>query len=455
MMKGKYFIGIISLFAAMTVSAQRNVIDQVIWVVGDEAILRSDVEYQRLQMQNEGISFEGDPYCALPELIAVQKLFLSQAKIDSIDVDESAVIRYVDRWINYAKNQYGSQEKMEEYTGKKMVQIREDQKKIVREQFIVDEMKKKIVGDIKLTPADVQKFYNQIPKDSLPIIPLMVEVEVIMMEPRIPIEDEDAIKARLRTFTEQVLSGEAQFSYLAIRYSEDFSTSSQGGETGFRSKIELEQDYATAAFALNDPARVSPVVKTEYGWHIIQLIEKRGDRINTRHILLRPKVSDQEMEKAIARLDTLYTDINAGKISFGDAATWVSSDKDTRNNKGLMVNKNEESRNAGTPKFEMEDLPLGMGVIVDKLEVGEISKPFRMKNAAQQDVVAIVRLKSRTPAHVANVNDDYLELKYMVENKKREEILQNWIVGKQKTTYIRITDGWRSCDFRYPGWIKE
>jgi len=456
MVKKILFVGVLSFCMATLVVAQKNVIDEIIWVVGDEAILRSDVENQRLYMQNEGVRFDGDPYCFIPEQIAVQKLFLSQAKIDSISADEGAVLRHVDRWVNMAINQVGSREKLEEYMGgKKLSQIKEDRKKTVREQQVVEEMQKKIVGDIRLTPSDVRRYFSQIPADSLPMIPSTVEVEIVTMEPRIPIEDIDAIKARLREFTDQINKEGYPFSALARTYSEDNGSAMMGGETGFLSKMELAPEYANAAFNLNDQNKVSNIVETEFGFHIIQLIEKRGDRINTRHILLRPKVSEQEITKAMSRLDTLQEDINLEKLTFAEAATHLSYDKDTRNNKGLMVNQNEESRNYGTPKFEMEELPQGMGVVVDKMEVGEVSKPFRMRNSADKDIVAIVRLKSRVKAHQANVSDDYQALKSLVEGRKRDEIIDEWIVSKQKSTYIRLSDGWSQCDFKYPGWIKE
>jgi peptidyl-prolyl cis-trans isomerase SurA len=456
MVKKKLFIAIMSVCMTMPAIAQKNVIDEVIWVVGDEAILRSDVENQRLYMQNEGIRFEGDPYCIIPEQIAVQKLFLSQAKVDSIYADEGNVLRYVDRWVNMSINRVGSKEKLEEYMGgKKLSQIKEEQKRIVRDQQVVEEMKKKIVGDIKLTPSDVRKYFSRLSKDSLPMIPSTVEVEIVTLEPKIPLEDIDAIKARLREYTEQINKGERTFSALASFYSEDMASAIRGGETGFMSKIQMAPEYANAAFNLSDPTRVSNIVETEYGYHIIQLIEKRGDRLNSRHILLRPKVSEQEVEKAINRLDTLYADIKADKITFEDAATYISADKDTRNNKGLIVNQDMESRNYGTSKFEMQELPQGMGVVVDKMEIGDISKPFRMRNHSDKDVVAIVRLKSRVKAHQANVSDDYQALKTLVEERKSEEIVNEWIVSKQKTTFIRLADGWRECDFKYPGWIKE
>ncbi|MDR0835104.1 MAG: peptidylprolyl isomerase [Tannerella sp.] len=454
-MKKIILAGFFTLLLSTSITAQKNVIDEVIWVVGDEAILRSDVENQRLWMQNENTRFDGDPYCIIPEQIAMQKLFLTQAKIDSIYADESKVIQHVDRWVNWAINRYGSQEKLEEYSGgKKLSEIKENQKRIVRDQQVVEEMQKKIVGDIKLTPSDVRKYFSKISADSLPMIPATVEVEIITMEPKIPIATIDDIKARLRKFTEQINKGEMTFSVLARLYSEDKASALQGGETGFMSKVELDPEFANAAFNLSDPNRISNIVQTEYGYHIIQLIEKRGDRINVRHILLRPKVSDSEIKTAMERLDTLYTDLKEGKFTFEEAATFISADKNTRNNKGLMVNQGE-SRNFGTPKFEMQELPLGMGVVVDKMEVGDISKPFLMKNSSEKDVVAIVKLKSRTKAHIANVSDDFQELKSLVESKKSQEVLDEWIKSKQKSTFITISDGWRECDFKYPGWIKE
>jgi len=462
-LKKKLLFGIIAVCMTLPVMAQKNVIDEVIWVVGDEAILRSDVENLRLfSMQSDEMRYEGDPYCYFPELIAVRKLFLNQAKIDSVYADESAVIRYIDNWANQMINYHGSQEKLEEhYRGKKLAQIKEEQKQFVREQYIEKEMQDNIVGNIRLTPSAVQKYFNQLSKDSLPMIPTLVEVEVITMEPYIPITDIDAIKARLREFTEQINSGAQSMRTLASMYSEDQGTAMKGGETGFLSKTSLDPAFANAAFSLNDPNRVSSIVESEFGFHIIQLIEKRGDRINCRHILLRPKVSDQELEKTINMMDTLYQTIMEEKeilgvtMTFENAAFRISSDKDTRNNKGLMVNKDMESNNYGTSKFEMEELPLGMGVVVDKLAVGEMSQPFIMKNATSKDVVAIARLKSRVNAHRANVSDDYQILKRLVEYQKREEILSEWIESKQKTTYIRIAEGWRNCDFKYPGWIKD
>lgn len=435
--------------------AQENVIDEIVWVVGDDAILRSDVESQRLYYLSEGMKLEGDPYCFLPEQMAIQKLYLNQAKIDSVEASETQVIQQAEAWMNYVVQQIGSREKVEEYFNKKFSMIRDERKDMIREQQVVNQMQRELIGDIKLTPSDVRKFYNQIPQDSLPMIPTTVEVQIITFEPRISFEETDAIKARLRDFTDQVMSGERDFSTLARLYSEDPGSAVRGGELGFTGKGLLEPEFANVAFNLSDPNRVSRIVETVYGYHIIQLIEKRGDRINVRHILLRPKASETEIEEATIKMDSLYVDLKANKFTFEEAATFISYDKDTRNNKGLMVNLNEESENYSTPKFKMQELPPEIGKVVYDMEVGEISRPFTMMNSKMKEVVAIVKLKSRTDSHRTNLRDDYQALKAIAEQRKREELLTDWILKKQKSTYVRIADGWRDCDFVYPGWIKE
>lgn len=435
--------------------AQDNVIDEIVWVVGDDAILRSDVEDQRLYLLNAGERLEGDPYCFIPEQMAIQKLYLNQAKIDSVEVPESQVIQSVDQWINSVIGQIGSKEKVEEYFNKKLSQIKDEKIEMVREQQIVEEMQRKLVGEIKLTPSEVRKYYNQLSQDSLPNIPMTVEVQIITIEPKIPFEETDAIKARLRQFTEDINSGKYEFSTLARLYSEDPGSAMRGGELGFMSKSMLEPAFANVAFNLKDSKHISQIVETEYGFHIIQLIEKRGDRINCRHILLKPEVSEKELTEATARMDSIYNNLMENKFTFDEAATFLSYDKDTRNNKGLMVNSNYQSSNSGTPRFELHELPQEVGKVIYDMKVGDISKPFRMTTDKQKEVIAIVKLRARTEAHKANLSDDYQALKTIVENKKREELLNDWIRKQQKSTYVRISEGWRNCDFRFPGWVKE
>ena len=429
--------------------AQDNIIDEVVWVVGDEAILKSDIEQARLQAQYQGIKFSKDPYCVIPEQMAVQKLFLHQAEIDSIEVADTDVLSMVDKRINYYVQQVGSKEKFEEYMNMTSTQIREKWREEVRNEMIADKMKQEIVGDIKVTPAQVRRYFNQLPPDSIPYIPTQVEVQIITQQPKIPQAEIDRVKARLRDFTERITSGETQFSTLARLYSEDPGTARQGGEMDFMGRGQLVPEFAAVAFNLTDPKKVSKVVETEYGFHIIQLIEMRGDRIKVRHILLKPQVSEEDLNASVAHLDSIANDIRTGKFTFESAALYLSDDKNSKNNNGLMPNSA-----TGTSRFEMGQLPQEIAVVVDKMNIGEISEAFTMIDAQNgKEKCAIVKLKTRIPGHKATITDDYQRLKAVVLEKLQNEKIQKWIAEKQKTTYVRINEKWKNCDFEYPGWI--
>lgn len=450
----KVYALLLMLFAAVSVYGQDNVIDEVVWVVGDEAILKSDVESERLNAQYEGRKFDGDPYCIIPEQLAVQKLFLHQAAIDSIEVSEQEVIGQVERRTNWLIEQVGgSKEKLEEYYNKTSTQIREMLRENIRDGLTVQKMQQHIVGEIKITPAEVRRYFKDLPQDSIPFVPTQVEVQIVTLEPKIPLEEVERVKKTLRDYTDGINSGKMSFATYARFYSEDPGTARRGGELGFMGKGELVPEYANVAFNLQDPNKVSKIVETEFGFHIIQLIEKRGDRINTRHILLKPKVEEKDLEAALVRLDSIADDIRNQKFTFDDAATYISQDKDTKNNHGLMANKN-----TGTARFEMQDLAQvsqKVAKMVENMNVGEISRAFTMINDKGKEVCAIVKLKSRINGHKATISEDYQRLKAIVMEKRSEDKLEKWIKEKQKHTYVRINEKWQKCDFKYPGWIKE
>ena len=450
----KVYALLLMLFAAVSVYGQDNVIDEVVWVVGDEAILKSDVESERLNAQYEGRKFDGDPYCIIPEQLAVQKLFLHQAAIDSIEVSEQEVIGQVERRTNWLIEQVGgSKEKLEEYYNKTSTQIREMLRENIRDGLTVQKMQQHIVGEIKITPAEVRRYFKDLPQDSIPFVPTQVEVQIVTLEPKIPLEEVERVKKTLRDYTDGINSGKMSFATYARFYSEDPGTARRGGELGFMGKGELVPEYANVAFNLQDPNKVSKIVETEFGFHIIQLIEKRGDRVNTRHILLKPKVEEKDLEAALVRLDSIADDIRNQKFTFDDAATYISQDKDTKNNHGLMANKN-----TGTARFEMQDLAQvsqEVAKMVENMNVGEISRAFTMINDKGKEVCAIVKLKSRINGHKATISEDYQRLKAIVMEKRSEDKLEKWIKEKQKHTYVRINEKWQKCDFKYPGWIKE
>ena len=426
-----------------------QVIDEVIWVVGDEAILRSEVEEERLRAQYEGQSIPGDPYCFIPEQLAIQKLFLHQAVLDSIEANESSVSHQVDMRLNYYINQIGSKEKMEEYFRKTSSEIREEMMTSVRNQMIIQQMQQKLTSDIKPTPADIRRYYNSLSLDSLPMMPAQVEVQILSFEPPVPIEEIERVKQRLREFTDRVQSGSADFSMLARLYSEDTESAKRGGELGFVGRGQLVTEFADVAFNLSDPKRVSRIVQTEYGYHIIQLIEKKGERINCRHILLRPRISATDKVNAIQKLDSIRQQILVDSLQFEQAVIRFSQDKNTVMNAGLMINPN-----TGSSRFEYQDLAPEIAKQIYSLKEGEISQPFVMMDQTKnREVCAIVKVKKKTDIHRANLTDDFQAIKSMLEAKLGEELIHDWILKKQKTTYIQIDPEWQGCDFEYPGWI--
>lgn len=425
-----------------------NVIDEVAWVVGDEAIFLSDIEEQYSQMKQEGTPIDGDPYCVIPEKLAVQKLYLHQAKLDTIEAPESQVAAQVDRRIKFFEDNLGSREKVEEYFHKPIASLRTQLIEIMRTHYIIEQVQSNLTKDLKVTPNDVRKYYDQLPEDSIPFVPMQVEVQIISINPVIPQQEIDDVKARLRDYADRVNRGEAEFSTLAIMYSEDGSAM-QGGELGFHNRADFVPEFSNVAFSLNDPKKVSRIVETEYGYHIIQLIEKRGEQVNVRHILLRPHVSTKDLTEAMTRLDSLRSHLTT-PAHFEEAARLISQDKDSRNNKGIMVN-----QQTGSSRFEMKDLPSEVANHVENMAVGDISEPFIMKDVkSNRDVVAIVRLKERVEGHKATLSDDYNMLKQMATEHASDEIIRAWVEKKIASTYVRIEDGWNECDFKYKGWVK-
>lgn len=432
-------------------SSAHNVVDEVIWVVGDEPILKSEVEAMRMQAAQEGTRWNGDPDCVIPEQLAVQKLFLHQAAIDSVEVTEADVQGQVDNYVEYWIQQAGSREKLEEYKKQSISQIRNELHDIVHDQMTTQKMREKLVENIKVTPGEVRRYFKDMPQDSIPFVPTEVEVQIITQTPRIEQEEINRVKDELRSFTDRINKGETSFSTLARLYSEDPGSARSGGEIDYAGRTTFDPAFANVAFNLTDPKKVSKIVESEFGFHIIQLIDKRGDKIKVRHILLKPRISDKAVSSSLARLDSIRTDITKGLFTFEEGAPVISDDKDTRNNHGLMSNIMGSAR---TSKFRMQDLPPEVARVVDTMKVGEISAPFSMINDRGKTVCAIVKLKNRVDGHKATITEDFQVMKDLVLGKRREEKLHEWVVDKIKTTYVRINDRYKDCKFEYQGWIK-
>lgn len=449
MSKRLFFSLIVMSLASMASAFGANMIDEVAWVVGDEAILLSDVEEYRQRLRYEGTTIEGDPYCVIPEQLALQKLYLDQAKIDSVFADDKTVSNQVEMRISYLIGQVGSREKVEEYFNQDIASLREELTEMVSNQQVIQQMQRKIVGDARVTPAEVKAFYNTLPADSIPEIPTRVEVQLITVSPNVSATAIEAVKTKLREFKDRVDNKETEFSTLAILYSEDKESAKRGGELGFMGKGQLVHEFADVAFSLHDGSRVSKVVETEFGFHIIQLIEKSGDKVNVRHILMKPKSTFEEEFQARARLDSIAKVVENKELSFEDAVTLYSVDKNTKNCGGLLTNSH-----TGSSRFEMRDLPQEVAKAVYLLKEGEVSKPFSMVDAKGNNVFAVAKVKRLLKAHKANVEDDFMEIKAAYQEQKNAELLKKWVSEKQKSIYVKIDPKWQNCEFQYPGWLK-
>ena len=437
---------------AETVVPQKTVADEVIWVVGDEAILLSDVEQLRAQYEAEGMTLPGNPDCRLPEQIAVQKLFLHQAALDSIEVTEAEISQGVEQQINYWISMIGSKEKLEEYRKMPLTKIRQSLHDDYKNSQLAQRMREKLVEDIKVTPSEVRQYFRNMPEDSIPYVPTEVEVEIITRTPKIPIEEINRVKDELRGYTERIQKGETTFQTLARFYSEDPGTARNGGAPDYTGRGMLDPAFAAVAFNLTDSRKISKIVESEFGFHIIQLIDKRGDKIKVRHILRKPRVSQEAIDEGINMLDSLTTEMANGKFTFEEAATYVSDDKDTRSNKGLMFNSTEDGR---TSKFRMQDLPTEVARVIEKMKVGDVSPAFTMTNNRGKTVCAVVKLKSRVEGHRATITEDFQVMKDVVLSKRKAEFIHEWVKNKIKNTYISMKSRYKNGDYEYDGWVQE
>lgn len=428
--------------------AQKNVVDKIVAVVGEEIILKSDIENAYLQEQGQGlISASSDYKAEILEKQLIQKLLLAQAQVDSVTVTEDEVENAVSRQVEYFISNIGSQERLEAYFGKPLQDIRDDMRNPLREQLITEQMQQKIVEKIRLTPSEIRSYFKRIPKDSLPDMPDKYELQQIVLKPNIGDAEKERIRERLREFRDQILKGEKTFNTLAVLYSEDIASAPKGGELGYMPKNALDPAFAEAAFSLK-PGRISKIVESEFGFHILQLVDRQGEKVNVRHILLQPKISDEEKQEALNRLDTIRQYISEGKMTFEEAAYYFSTDKKTKNNGGLFADPY-----TGEAKIARADIPGDMAREVNRLKTGEISQPFISRGDGREEY-KIVKIKAFYPRHKANLDDDWQNFEIQLTHEKQMDKLEKWIKEKQATTYIHIDENYRNAKFRYDGWIK-
>ncbi|NSW44897.1 MAG: peptidylprolyl isomerase [Bacteroidales bacterium] len=420
--------------------SQKPIIDKVIAVVGNNAILLSDLENQYHQMPDKSKYDHIDLKCNILEELIYQNFLLHQAEIDSVTVGDKEVESEMERRLRYFISQIGSEKKLEEYFNKSIIDIKADLRKSLRKQMLAEKMQEKITGKIKVTPTDVRNFYNSIPADSIPTIHEQVEYQQIVIYPTISEKEKIEAKEKLNHIRERILKGES-FSTLAVLYSEDPGSALRGGELGFFTRSDMVPEFSGAAFKLKE-GEVSPIIETEYGYHIIQLIERKGEQINARHILITIKSNFEELMKAKAKAQNIYQKIISDSITFSKAATIYSMDKNTAYNEGIAVNMMNN-----TTRFDIDQLDPATAKQIENLKSGQISQPFEFSNEQGKKGYKIIKLKARFKEHKANLKEDYNYIQQLTQEYKKQEAIKNWILNKMKSTYFTIDEEYKKCEF--------
>ena len=454
-MKRNYLVISVLLLALPMFAQNRQpqVIDKVVAVVGKNIILQSDVENQYIQMRLQGgaSGTAQSMRCEILEELLLQKLMLNQAEMDSVTVTDERVEAELDSKIRYFIARIGSQEKLEEYFNKTITEIKDEVRRAAKDQLLQEEVQRKIMENVVVTPNEVKRFYRDLPQDSIPMVEPQYEIVQIVKRPPVSIDEKLQVKDRLYQIRKRILEGESSFSTMAVLYSEDPGSASRGGELGLTGKGEWASEFEAVAFSLRD-GEISDVVETEFGFHIIQLIEKRDNMVNCRHILLKTKVSIEALEKARHELDSVAQLIRNGDLSFEQACLKVSDDE-SKSNGGYITNMATGAKRMSTR--EMQELESyfpeykNLGFVITRLDEDEVSDPLPMTTNENKDAFRIVMVKKRIDAHKANLKDDYSLIQGWALNKKKQQAIVKWVANKAGKAFIRIDDNFADCNFYY------
>lgn len=423
------------------------VLDKIVAVVGRSIIKLSDIENQHQQMLNEGFMDNSDSRCAILEEMLTQKMLIEQAYEDSLEVTQPEIDKEIDKRIEALTDEIGSIEKLEKFYGKTSLEIKTEWRSLVKDQLLANKMKQKLLSDVHVSPNEIRKFYNKIPADSLPMVNPEYEYAIITINPPVTLEQKQALRAKLEEIRERIIKGE-KFSKLAALYSDDLSSAKIGGDLGYVSRADLVTEFAAAAFKLKE-GEVSRVVESEYGFHIIELIDRKGEKINCRHILLMPKVNSMNLSDAKRKIDSISTTLTTDTLTFREAATKYSDDELTKNNSGLAFNPY-----TGSSRFEGKHIEPTIFYNLKDLKPGEYSRPFINQNTGGRQVYSMVQLISKSDAHKASLTGDYQLIKDKATEEKRNKVFNEWIIEKQRVCYIKLDDSYRTCVFMHANWLK-
>ncbi len=439
---------LLTITSSTSFSQQSKVIDQVVGVVGSKIILQSDIEKQYNQYIAQGGERNENGRCLIFDQLILSKLLINQADLDSVTVSETQVDNELDKRMRFYIKQIGSEEKLEDYFHTTIIQLKSELRDLIKEQITVQTMQGKITHDVTASPNDVREYFESIPADSVPYMDAELEVAQIVRKPPVNGEEKKRVKEQIEEYRQKILSGAADFAVYAALYSTDATSAKKGGELGFFERGQMVPEFEAAAFNLK-PGEISPIIETKFGYHILQLIERRGDQINVRHILLQPKVSDDDLIKAVNFLDSLRKKIEGGSISFEEASEKFSDDEDTRNNGGLMINPE-----TGTTHLSPDKMDRLLFFHVDTMQLNKISTPLLMTTAEGKNAYRIVMVKNRSKPHKANLKDDYQKIQEVALQEKQSKVMNEWVAKRRKTTYIHINSEFSNCE-ALKHWTKQ
>jgi peptidyl-prolyl cis-trans isomerase SurA len=422
------------------------IVDKVAAVVGKNLILASDIENQYSQALSSGET--PPPKCSVLEELLFTKLLVHQAEVDSIEIPEKQVQQELDQRMRYYVAQVGSEEKLEEYYGKSIAQLKEDFKEDVREMLLARQVQQGITADVKVTPSEVRTMFNSFSVDSLPLLNAEMEIAQVVKKIEVNEDEKNIVREKIRKIRDRIVDGE-DFATLAVLYSEDTESAKRGGELGFVGRNDLVPEFAAEAFNLKGK-EISRIVESQFGFHIIQLIKRRGEMINVRHILISPKFSSADLKKAQLELDSIKNQIASGKFTFEEAALKFSDDAETKLNGGLLINPA-----TGTTKFDVAEIEPGLFFILDKLKLGEVSDVTKQAGSDNKPAFKLLTIKSKSEPHRANLKDDYQRLQNIALQQKQAKTVNTWINKKRKQSYIKVTEEYMGCQFRNTWFDKE
>ncbi len=444
----KFLLIALSFLSSTIIFSQKedNLIDGTIGVIGNKVILHSEIESQLVQAKQEGYDLGADARCLVYEQVMFQSLLMYQADVDSIEISAEQVNGELNNRIRYFENQIGGRKKLEEFYGKSIEEIKAEFYTTIEDRMKAEQMRGKITSGINITPSEVKKYYNSLNPDSIPLVGSKVEVAHITIAPKVSESEKAATKAKLEKWRTEILSGERTFSTTAVLYSNDPGSRGDGGEFDWVTRGTFVPEFDRIAFSIKE-GEVSQVFETEYGFHILELFERRGDQYRGRHILLIPKINESEVYKAKLKLDSISNLIKTGVYTFEEAAKKFSDDKETRYNGGLIYN-----QQGGSSLFEMNELDKQIFLIIDDLKEGEYSSPT-LSQSREGKFYQIVKLKTITKPHKANLKEDYQLILQSATNDARSEAVKEWIKDKSKSTYIKLHPDYMGCEF-VQDWIK-